>query len=513
MRSTQVRSCVAHRNVVVASPSHLTSRTIRYTCWKRGARPLLNFSKSAVCQMRKSLAPTSVWAILLLALIGKAIGDTFFVRHDHFDIRGNQIGLLKTNDWGALADRCRALPTCKGFTTNGALVSSIDLEVRVQAPGVSIFVQTPTSELSNHPAKFTSQLAVDEYISMVTHMKIFIYNIPENNAFPSLNCEYKYGHECIFPELLRNTTFVTTNPETAQFFFVPLPCTSYRMSVTDRWEGQAVANKTADQILRRIRASYPYFNRSLGADHFYVCAHDLGASLLEASDPVFRKNMIAIVNTADYNDPFYVPHKDIAMPPHIGSSCPTCTFKSQRPSPEMFPESRPKLAFFAGILQHGDVRGQFYEKYVHDQDFVLINGDTPPQQYQDHLAPAIFCLCFRGFRVWSPRISESLWYGCIPVIVSDYYDLPLQGLVEWSEFSVIIAEQDLMKLKMVLTAIRDDHSRLAALQARVWSVRHHFVWQQPSRDFDAFHCVLAKLWQRRDTMRFPALSDNRQSVE
>jgi len=32
--------------------------------------------------------------------------------------------------------------------------------------------------------------------------------------------------------------------------------------------------------------------------------------------------------------------------------------------------------------------------------------------------------------------------GCIPVILSDHYHLPLQGIVNWSEFSVIVREDE-----------------------------------------------------------------------
>ena len=58
-----------------------------------------------------------------------------------------------------------------------------------------------------------------------------------------------------------------------------------------------------------VNDRYPYWERTLGADHFYICAHDLGASLTGSTDPNLQKNAIALVNTADYGNVYYVPHK------------------------------------------------------------------------------------------------------------------------------------------------------------------------------------------------------------
>lgn len=35
---------------------------------------------------------------------------------------------------------------------------------------------------------------------------------------------------------------------------------------------------------------------------------------------------------------------------------------------------------------------------------------------------------------------DAVWFGCVPVIISDYYDLPLQGLLDWSQFAVFVRE-------------------------------------------------------------------------
>ena len=47
------------------------------------------------------------------------------------------------------------------------------------------------------------------------------------------------------------------------------------------------------------------------------------------------------------------------------------------------------------------------------------------------------CCLLQG---WSPCLMDAVWFGCVPVIISDYYDLPLQGLVDWNQFAVFVRE-------------------------------------------------------------------------
>ena len=48
----------------------------------------------------------------------------------------------------------------------------------------------------------------------------------------------------------------------------------------------------------------------------------------------------------------------------------------------------------------------------------------------------------KGSRVVSPRVIESIWFGCVSVILADHYDLPSSHLVDWNKFAVIIPESD-----------------------------------------------------------------------
>ena len=57
---------------------------------------------------------------------------------------------------------------------------------------------------------------------------------------------------------------------------------------------------------------YPYWNRTLGADHFFVTCHDVGVRAFEGL-PFMVKNSIRVVCSPSYNVDF-IPHKDVALP-------------------------------------------------------------------------------------------------------------------------------------------------------------------------------------------------------
>ena len=71
-------------------------------------------------------------------------------------------------------------------------------------------------------------------------------------------------------------------------------------------------------MLRDVMTRLPYWNHPVGTDHFYICAHDMGTEVTRLADSALRKNAIGLVNTADYSEPYFDPHKDISIPPHPG---------------------------------------------------------------------------------------------------------------------------------------------------------------------------------------------------
>lgn len=68
-----------------------------------------------------------------------------------------------------------------------------------------------------------------------------------------------------------NNHFRTKDPEEAHVFFLPRVGYGYEGVSQDL----SPVKKTATDYVSVIAARYPYWNRSLGADHFTLACHDM----------------------------------------------------------------------------------------------------------------------------------------------------------------------------------------------------------------------------------------------
>lgn len=50
---------------------------------------------------------------------------------------------------------------------------------------------------------------------------------------------------------------------------------------------------------------------------------------------------------------------------------------------------------------------------------------------------------------------ESLWFGCVPVIIADHYVLPLDTFIDWNMAAVVVPEKDTVKLLGMLRSVPD----------------------------------------------------------
>jgi hypothetical protein len=393
---------------------------------------------------------------------------------------------------------CSAVPECEGFNSDGWVKSRISQKKRST---IDLYLkQVVTAELPSQVLGDSGagafQNLLEEYSNMEHNLKIFIYPTTVGGDMPSY-VDYKYGVEYLFISLLSGSRFKTQDPSEATFFFLPSRCTAYRKSVIDLQEGIQVAGQTMRRMVDDVRHRYPYWNASLGMDHFYVCAHDMGTEIAQLADPALWKNSIGLVNTADASEPSYVPHKDISVPPHPGRGKVDWALIGQGGA-TFDPTRRKKLAFLAGEGSRG-VRPLIFSLFKGDPDFNLVSGYLSDEDYQIALQTSKFCLCPRGNKAWSPRLMDALWFGCIPVLIADHYIPPLTDLLDWENFSVVVPESQVKELKKILRAIPE--ARREEMRRSILKVYPHLTWNDKPRPYDAFHSTLFTLWTKRHTFR------------
>ncbi|XP_023735312.1 probable glycosyltransferase At5g11130 [Lactuca sativa] len=288
----------------------------------------------------------------------------------------------------------------------------------------------------------------------------------------------------------QKSRFLAQNPEEALVFFLPVSVVSIRhylyRSHAD-YDRRIIQDVVTDYI-GVLSHKYPYWNRSSGADHFFVSCHDWAPDVT-ATNPKLYEHFIRVLCNANSSEGFR-PERDVSLPElnipyeHLGP-----------PLIGQPPENRSILAFFAGG-SHGQVRKYLFEIWDGKDEEIQVFKYLPKTlNYTELMGRAKFCLCPSGWEVASPRIVESISSGCVPVIVSDHYVLPFSDVLDWSKFSVHVPVKKIPEIKKILEGVGIDE--YIKMQKMVMKVQRHFIIHRPSRAYDLIDMVLHSVWLRR----------------
>jgi hypothetical protein len=122
---------------------------------------------------------------------------------------------------------------------------------------------------------------------------------------------------------------------------------------------------------------------------------------------------------------------------------------------------------------------QRYWNMYHPDTTGLPDADA----YIATIGDTIFCPVPRGTAGWSPRITDTIYAGCIPVLVGDQTHEPFWDMLNWSKFSVQINDYDVEHLEQILLSIPWD--RVAYLQRNLMLIRQMFLYPvEPDMDYE-----------------------------
>ncbi|XP_020398318.1 probable glycosyltransferase At5g25310 isoform X4 [Zea mays] len=334
------------------------------------------------------------------------------------------------------------------------------------------------------------------YELMERLLKVFIYHDGAKPIFHSPELKGIYASEGWFMKLMEtNQNFVVRDPNTAHLFYLPYSSRQLEHNLyvpgSNTIEPLSIFVKNYIDL---ISAKYPYWNRTKGADHFFVACHDWGPYTTKLHDEL-RKNTIKALCNADLSEGFFIRGKDVSLPE-------TFLRSPRRPLRDIGGRpaaQRTILAFFAGQM-HGRVRPVLLKYWGNKDDDMRIYSRLPhritrKRNYVQHMKSSKYCICPMGYEVNSPRIVEAIYYECVPVIIADHFVLPFDAALNWSTFSVVVPESDVPKLKQILLAIPE--SRYITLQANVKRVQKHFMWHPNPVKYDIFHMILHSVWFSR----------------
>ncbi|KMZ74589.1 Glycosyltransferase, family GT47 [Zostera marina] len=342
------------------------------------------------------------------------------------------------------------------------------------------------------------------YELMEKILKVYVYKEGDKPVFHQPFFRNLYASEGWFMNQMESSTeFRVDDPSKAHLFYIPFSSVHLRKKYCPPgFHSKRIMIQHLNNFTLLVSSKYPFWNRTDGADHFLIGCHDWAHAVTKKSS---MHTAIRGLCTSDVKLGFEI-GKDIALPatkvlvkldPHrnIGG----------RPA-----EKRSTLVFFAGSLDSRTVRQNLVQYWEKKDPTMLITGRIPPlievinttdnkpimvNSYVHYMKNSKYCISPRGYEVWSPRLMETIFYGCVPIIMSDNFVPPLFDVLNWSEFSVILPEKEVPNLKQILMDI--PHWRYLELEKGVREVRRHFLWNIKPVKYDIFHMILHSAWSNR----------------
>eukprot|EP00897_Mesotaenium_endlicherianum_P002165 jgi/Mesen1/1977/ME000147S01071 len=353
-------------------------------------------------------------------------------------------------------------------------------------------VQAPTPDPDRRPRLYVYEMRVHDVAWLYKHSRHLDWQEP-----------------FYFIERALNNEFRVADGKHADFFFVPL---------IFRWHNERI--KHLQSAIAYIEATWPFWNRSNGADHIFLTNDDWGNCEMDLSAKGFGTEELAVPITlslwsytknmwAAPDRPCFVNGKDIALPPKMTPHLyPVVPYWGDADNPAAAAAAvaaadaeRDLLLYFKGYpafdAQVWTSRGKGYRQYmwsfgVRQRMFEIWEGRENETGivldrtglngalyggYLEGMARSVFCFSPAGWG-WGMRTTQALQAGCIPVIIQPNVTQPLEyDLLDWDTFSVKLTVEDIPTINKILRAIpAEEIARKRAAMRDVWM---RFVWTSP----------------------------------
>ncbi|GAQ87674.1 Exostosin family protein [Klebsormidium nitens] len=341
--------------------------------------------------------------------------------------------------------------------------------------------------------------------------KVFVYNLPSTfnrdmaRKFSRCSTD-QYGTEVWFHEAFLQSSARTTDPEEADFFFVPIygECFLWFWEMHKK-EGRQKSFDYTNQLfkvaLNIVRKEHPYWNRTEGRDHIFSFPGARGPTIFSDWRTHIGKS-IFLTPEGDRTIDYFNTWKDIVIPGM--ESDPVFYLPSSRAA---ISKEKDLLAYFRGTIDHWE--GNAYSKGIRprirdllqnetDIIFKQASSDCDRECYHREMSRANFCLCPLGWTPWTLRFYQAVMTRCIPVVVADDIEFPWENEIDYSRFAIKVPEAKIDTLVELMRGMPEEERELRRLEMdKVWL---KYTYQRPPREGDAFHMLLREL--ARKTRRF-----------
>eukprot|EP00435_Cladocopium_sp_Y103_P051299 s1495_g15.t2 len=357
--------------------------------------------------------------------------------------------------------------------------------------------------------------------------RFFVYDLPKGFYGGTFEClQGQWGTEVLLHQYFRHNC-KTNDPDAADWFYVPLHATCLYVKLNENVTEDLIGNMDEvsnrfifDPMMDFLRKSR-HFHRLNGADHIFLFADGQGPRIWDSYD-LLRSDAVFLSPESrcpTWQEPLrrYVDvkrclssWKDLVIPGHTDYA----RIQYMKRHNKRSAERRLLLTFHGRAPQlheaygHCAVRGELMKlsRTRKLEDGVDIGGFVG--DYLERKGDSHFCLVPAGTSPWTNHLYESFYAGCIPVILSDEYELAFMNDLPWENFSIkwpesrICDDEDCSR-----SALYDYLLSLVEEPQKLWHMKHQlelhscfFNWYSTDLSCSPFallHQHLKSLWDRR----------------
>ncbi|CAJ1392536.1 unnamed protein product [Effrenium voratum] len=360
--------------------------------------------------------------------------------------------------------------------------------------------------------------------------RVYLYTLPAQLYGGTLEClQGQWGTEVLLQHYFRHNCN-TQDPDLADWFYVPLHATCLYVKLNENVSEHeldsmdSIANTFIwEPLLQALRDS-PYYHRFEGTDHIFLFADGQGPRIWDSYD-LLRESVFLSPESRcpTWNEPLrrYVDvkrclssWKDIVIPGHTDYARIQYMKRHNKRSAERrllmtFHGRAPEIH---GAYSQCAVRGMLMKLGVRLglEEGVDIGGFVG--DYLERKGDSHFCLVPAGTSPWTNHLYESFFAGCIPVILSDEYEVAFLEELPWEQFSIKWPESRVCEDEACTSSSLYDHLRALAQQPdRLWQMKRelelhscYFNWYSTDAVCSPYHLLhrrLGDLLKRRSRQR------------
>ncbi|KAL8229377.1 hypothetical protein R6Q57_014277 [Mikania cordata] len=267
------------------------------------------------------------------------------------------------------------------------------------------------------------------------------------------------------------------DPDEADLFYVPffsslsLVANPIRGGMVPR-EGYS-DEETQESLISWLEEQF-YWKRNNGRDHVFVC-QDPNA-LYKVIDRV--KNAVLLVSDFGRLGPEQASLvKDVILP---------YSHRINSYKGEIGVENRKWLMFFMGNRyrkEGGKIRDLLFQLLEDENDVFIKHGSQSRESRRmatQGMHTSKFCLHPAGDTPSACRLFDAIVSLCVPVIISDYIELPFEDVIDYRKIAVFVDTDSALKpgyLTKLLRGVKKD--RILEFQKELKKVKHYFEYDDP----------------------------------